>query len=221
MTRDLVRFSLLGLLVSAAPLANAQVPATQAQPSTPTGDVNFDLRLNELETRVNAFKQDVFRSKSRLFLLREQVLRRTIGGSKTAIEHRNELGAQFQLVDVAYILDGNRIEISSSLEDPRFSVFDASVLPGPHTLTVQMRFRGRNVGGAFSYMNELTLEKSANYAFTVDEGRTVALAAVAYDTGRGAFTDAGRFAIKFEVLFEGATREGNAAQGDAAPSNGQ
>ena len=64
----------------------------QTAPASASGDVNYDLRLQELEDRVGAFKQDVFRSKSRLFLLREQILRRTIGGSRAAVEHVNNLG---------------------------------------------------------------------------------------------------------------------------------
>ena len=43
-------------------------------------DVNYELRLQELEDRVNELKEDIFRSKSRLFLLREQIMQDSIGG---------------------------------------------------------------------------------------------------------------------------------------------
>ena len=173
----------------------------QTAPAAPsaTGDVNYDLRLQELEDRVSAFKQDVFRSKSRLFLLREQILRRTIGGSRAAVEHVNNLGDKFVIIDAAYVLDGNRIEITNKLEDPRFQVFDASVLPGAHNLSVQLKFRGRDFGGVFAYMNEITIDKAASYPFTVDEGRTVGIQTVAFDSGEGDILDPNRFRIRFEV----------------------
>ncbi|MCA9298786.1 MAG: hypothetical protein KDA28_06955, partial [Phycisphaerales bacterium] len=56
-------------------------------PPTRTGlsgsdGVNYDLRLQELEDRVNELKEEIFRSKSRLFLLRQQILQDNIGGSR-------------------------------------------------------------------------------------------------------------------------------------------
>lgn len=188
----------------------------QNAPASASGDVNYDLRLQELEDRVGAFKQDVFRSKSRLFLLREQILRRSIGGSRAAVEHVNNLGSKFVLVDAAYVLDGNRIEITNKLEDPRFEVFDASVLPGAHNLSVQLKFRGRDFGGVFAYMNEITIDKAASYPFTVDEGRTVGIQTVAFDSGEGDILDPNRFRIRFEVEEFATHEEAPAAAAPAA-----
>lgn len=210
---NLLTRTLLVLACGAVPAFSAA--QTPPAPATASGDVNYDLRLQELEDRVGAFKQDVFRSKSRLFLLREQILRRTIGGSRAAVEHINKLGDKFILVDAAYVLDGNRIEITNKLEDPRFEVFDASVLPGAHNLSVQLKFRGRDFGGVFAYMNEITIDKAASYPFTVDEGRTVGIKTVSFDSGEGDILDPNRFRIRFEVE-EFATHE--EAPAAAAPS---
>ncbi len=51
----------------------------------------YVLRLQELEDRVNDLKEQIFRSKSRLVLLRERILGTRIGGSQARIMHINDI----------------------------------------------------------------------------------------------------------------------------------
>ena len=199
----------------------AATPAAGANPTT-SGNTNYDLRLRELGDRVDGLKQDVFRSKSRLLLLREQILRRSIGGARAVIEHHNDVSTIFELVGVSYLIDGTPVDISASLTDAVFNVYDSAVLPGPHTLTVSMRLKGNSQGGVFSYMEGYTLSVSRSLPFRVDEGRTFAVQVALVDTGIDGFVD-GRFDIRF-TTDEYETREAPAEQTPAdnasAPAQG-
>jgi hypothetical protein len=65
-------------------------------------------------------------------------------------------------------------------------------------------------------MNEITIDKAASYPFTVDEGRTVGIKAVAFDSGEGDILDPNRFPIRFEVEEFATHEEAPAADAPAA-----
>src|SRR5882757_4767880 len=64
-------------------------PGTAAQTSA---NGSYTVRLHDLERRVNELKEQIFRSKARLNLLKETVLHGVIAGARAAITHRNEMG---------------------------------------------------------------------------------------------------------------------------------
>ena len=64
---------------------------------------------------MSELKEQVFRTKARLQLLKETVLGGVIGASRAVIRHRNEMGATFRLVKVVYALDG--VQIFSKADD--------------------------------------------------------------------------------------------------------
>jgi len=150
-----------------------------------SGDVNYDLRLRELEDRVNELKEDIFRSKSRLFLLREQILQDNIGGSRLVVRHTNLMGSRYRPVRAIYSLDGNQLLNATGTTadlDGEFQVFAESVLPGPHNLSVRMEFEG-NTFGAFAYMDGYEFTVQDSYQFTLDEGQTVEIEVEVYELG--------------------------------------
>ena len=57
----------------------------------------YNLKLRDIEERVNDLKEKIFQSKARLIQLQEVVLHGTISGAKAKIVHRNEMGASFSL----------------------------------------------------------------------------------------------------------------------------
>jgi len=96
--------------------AAAPAPSPTGAPpeSTPTaaaaGDSGgYTVRLRALERNVNDLKEQVFRTRARLNLLKETVLGGVIGASRCVIKHKNEMGASFRLIKAVYSLDGVQI----------------------------------------------------------------------------------------------------------------
>lgn len=160
-----------------------------------------DVKLRQLEAEVNALKEKVFRSKARLLLLRETVLNGSITGAKARIVHRNEMGNAFTLERISYSLDGepvfNRDADAGGLDASEIELFNGSIVPGNHNLSVMMVFRGS--GGLFSYMKGYVFRIKSSYAFTTEEGKLTTVKVVGYEKG-GLTTDLkDRPAIRYDV----------------------
>ena len=86
-------------------------PSLTDTPSAPpsNADVVHDYKLRELEEKVVSLKEKVFRSKTRLLLLKERLLNDVIAEAKVVIFHENDMGSSFKPVQVLYHLDGEKI----------------------------------------------------------------------------------------------------------------
>jgi hypothetical protein len=169
----------------AAPAAATVRSGATASAAGTTGDVNYDLRLRELEGRVNELKEDIFRTKSRLFLLREQILQEGIGGARLVVVHDDRLSATYTSVRAQFFLDGNLIWSAQEGDEElrnEAAAFTGSVLPGPHTLSVEYILRGNDFG-VFAYMNGYEFTLRSSNTFTVEEGETVELSVEPYERG--------------------------------------
>src|SRR5215831_12884608 len=97
---------------AAAPAPTGAPPApaeTTAAPGAASADQGaYTVRLRGLEKNVNELKEQIFRTKARLNLLKETVLGGVIGASRAIIHHKNEMGSSFRLVKAAFALDGDR-----------------------------------------------------------------------------------------------------------------
>ena len=166
-------------------------------------DTDYAVRLRGLEEQVNELKERIFRSKARLLLLRETVLNGVISGARARIVHRNDMGSAFKLEELSYALDGspliNKTSGDPGVDDRReIELFDGSIVPGNHNLSVYMLFRG-NGYGVFSYLRGYTFKIQSSYAFTAEEGKVTTVRAVAYEKG-GFTTDLqDRVAIRYDV----------------------
>ena len=150
-----------------------------------SGEVNYELRLRELEDRLNELKEDIFRSKSRLFLLREQILQSEIGGSRAILTHVNSLSATYRVMRVVYSLDGEPIFTATNEMDDldaEIEIYNGAILPGPHNLAVEFVLQG-NEYGVFTYMEGYEIPVRSSYQFEVEEGQTVELNIVAEEEG--------------------------------------
>lgn len=170
------------------PFAQPAQPARATGPErtvATSGDTSYDLRLRELEDRVNDLNEDIFRSKARLYQLREQILQSDIGGSRSVIVYRNEMSNRFEPTQLTVGLDGNLLysatrataDLSRSVE-----VYNAAMLPGPHNLSVQIELEG-NGFGLFSYAEGYTFTVTDNYDFVLDDGQTIEITVEAYESG--------------------------------------
>ncbi len=147
----------------------------------------YKVRLSDLEQRVNRLKEQIFRSKARLNLLAETVLNRKIAGSKAAISFRNEMGGSFRLVKATFLMDGapifNKSDEAGSLSDQEIlSLFDGPVMPGEHTLSVVLLYRGHGYG-IFSYLSGYQFTTKSSRTFTINEGRQIKLEVVGFEKG--------------------------------------
>jgi len=189
---------------STAP-ASEQAPASSSA-TTVTRDEGMEagtygVRLRDLEQRINDLKEQIFRSKARLSLLAETVLQGVVAGAQTTIVHENRMGSSFKLVKVVYSLDGapifNKADEEGGLgEREEFEVYNGSIVPGEHTLTVILEYRGHGYG-IFSYLKGYTFTTTSAETFTAAEGKATLLRVVGYEKG-GPTTPLGeRPAIRF------------------------
>ncbi len=162
------------LWIGAAPAFAEDVPAGESEP--PASGADFNRQLLTIEEEVHDLKEEVFRSKATLQLLKEIVVQGSAGGSRATIWHDNRLGRGYSVDSVAYYLDGqgkfSKADSGGSLNQmPEFKVFEGAVPPGNHTLTVNLRLRG-NGYGVFSYVQDYTVNVQASTAFVAEEGKT-------------------------------------------------
>lgn len=194
----------------AAASGGAEVSVTQeaeeAEAAPPgSGAEAYDQKITTLERRVNDLKEKVFRSKTRLAILKESVLSSTIAGAEAQIVHRNEMGGGFRLEKVAYSLDGTPIRTLVDKDgdlDGReeIEILSGPIVPGNHTLTVSMVYRG-NGYGIFTYLRGYVFNLRSSHTFRAEEGKLVRVKAVGYEKGGIATDLKDRPDIKFESTF--------------------
>jgi hypothetical protein len=177
----------------AAPPAAAPVPAAGAAAPAPAaggaaGDSGaYTVRLRSLEKDVNELKEQIFRTKARLNLLKETVLGGVIGASRAVIRHKNEMGSSFRLVKAVYALDGVQIysrvdETGRLAEMTEFDVYNGAIQPGSHTLSVSMMYQG-NGFGVFSYLKGYKFNVKSSHTFVAGEAKTTGITVVGYEKG--------------------------------------
>lgn len=166
--------------------AEGQVEQT-AERETEMDAGTYAVRLRDLEQRINELKEQIFRSKARLSLLAETVLQGVVAGAQAVIVHENRMSSSYRLVKAVYALDGapifNKADEEGSLaEREEFQVYNGSIVPGEHTLTVNLEYRGHGYG-IFSYLKGYRFKVRSNYSFTAPEGRAVTVRVVGYEKG--------------------------------------
>jgi hypothetical protein len=190
----------------ASPIA-APAPATAAPapaPGAPAADASASgVRLKALERSVNDLKEQVFRTRARLNLLKETVLGGVIGASRCVIRHKNEMGATFRLIKVVYALDGvqimNKVDDTGRLADmPEFDVYNGAIQPGNHTLSVQVVYQGSGFG-VFSYLKGYKFKASSSNTFLAADGKATQVTVVGYEKGGMTTNMEDKPAIEFKV----------------------
>jgi hypothetical protein len=173
----------------AAPGETATAPTdAAAPPAAPANDAgSYAVRLRDLEQRINELKEQIFRSKARLSLLAETVLSHVIAGAKAVLIHRNEMGSSFKLVKAVFTLDGapifNKVDEVGNLGDQEErTIFDGSIVPGEHNLSVNLEYRGHGYG-IFSYLKGYRFKVRSSHAFTAAEGKTITVKIMGYERG--------------------------------------
>jgi hypothetical protein len=197
-----------------APAAAAASPAPSPSgappaPAEATGPVGggdsgaYTVRLRSLEKNVNELKEQIFRTKARLNLLKETVLGGVIGASRAVIHHRNEMGSSFKLTKAAYALDGVQIfskaDDTGALADMQdFDVYNGAIQPGSHTLSVALTYQG-NGFGVFSYLKGYKFNVKSSHTFVAGDSKTTNISVVGYEKGNITTQLADKPAVEFRV----------------------
>jgi hypothetical protein len=183
----------------AAPAGAAADPAAAAGGGSDSGA--YSVRLRGLEKNVNELKEQIFRTKARLNLLKETVLGGVIGASRALIHHKNEMGSSFRLVKAAFALDGVQIAAKSDagLADlQEFDVYNGAIQPGSHTLSVALTYQG-NGFGVFSYLKGYKFNVKSSHTFVAGESKSTNITVVGYEKGNITTQLSDKPAIDFRV----------------------
>lgn len=179
--------------VEAAPSEAPDIVATRPGPSAETiRDVKrYDAKFGEIEEQIDKLKEDVFGSKTRLMLLREQVLHNVVAESRLVLVHENDLGLGFKLDHVVYYLDNNKIYYADNdggqlSGKDRFLIYDGALVPGNHILKVEMTYAG--AGGVFTYVDGYKFDVKSSFTFFASKGKILQVNATGYSKG-GAFAE--------------------------------
>jgi len=193
----------------AQPGAPASAAVPTESPSAPTAqsgtntDGGYTIRLRSLEKNVNELKEQIFRTKARLNLLKETVLGGTLGASRAVIHHKNEMGSSYRLIKAVYALDGVQIyskadETGRLAEMTEFDIYNGAIQPGSHTLTVMMVYQG-NGFGVFSYLKGYKMTVRSSHTFVAGEAKATAITVVGYEKGNITTNLQDRPAVDFRV----------------------
>jgi hypothetical protein len=171
----------------ALPFGETPQSSNVAVKEEPVDAGTYGVRLRDLEQRINELKEQIFRSKARLSLLAETVLQGVVAGSQAQIVHENKMGNSYKLVKVVYALDGapifNKADEEGGLGDQdEFDIYNGSMVPGEHTLTVKLEYQGHGYG-IFSYLKGYRFKVSSSHTFTAPEGKALSLHIVGYEKG--------------------------------------
>ena len=202
------------------PAGAAGAPATPGAPADAAGAAGgsadsgaYTVRLRGLEKNVNELKEQIFRTKARLNLLKETVLGGVIGASRALIRHKNEMGSSFRLTKAAFALDGVQIAAKSegNLADlQEFDVYNGAIQPGSHTLSVALVYQG-NGFGVFSYLKGYKFNVKSSHTFVAGESKSTNITVVGYEKGNITTQLSDKPAIDFRVNVMSAGEGGAAA----------
>ncbi len=173
----------------------------------------YTVRLRSLEKNVNELKEQIFRTKARLNLLKETVLGGVIGASRAVIHHKNEMGSSFRLIKAAFALDGVQIAAKSEgglAEMQEFDVYNGAIQPGSHTLSVSLQYQG-NGFGVFSYLKGYKFNVKSSHTFVAGESKSTNITVVGYEKGNITTQLSDKPAIDFRVNVMSAGESGAAA----------
>ena len=217
MTRAIIALSVLLMLVPGLALAQDEEEGvgvvieddeSEAEEEAPTADPEISIyrELKTVEADVDDLKEKVFRSKARLLLLEEKVIRGVVSGAKAVIRHVNDLGPAYALESVTYYFDGNPIYQQTDVgskgglsKNKKEDIFEANIPPGNHTISVTGVIKGRGAG-LFAYLSDYTFQFSSSYSFVAADGKTSRVDSVLFKKGGPAADYVEGPTVEFKLL---------------------
>jgi hypothetical protein len=205
----------------AAATAPVQGQTSPAPAGSASDGATHLVRLRDLEQRVDELKEQIRRSHTRLSLLSDTILAGGVGGARAEITFINDLSSVFKLTRALFVLDGavqnNKQDETGVLADQKeIPVFNGSIPPGDHTLQILLQLRGHGFG-VFSYLQGYRFEFRETHSFTITEGKTIELRAIAFEQGGVTVPLEQRPKVRFFQR----VRATNAAESKPEPSQSQ
>ncbi len=181
----------------------AEPPAATAQPAAAEpSQGGYEVRLKSLREQVDDLKGRVFDSKTRLMVLGEQILNNLIAEARAVIIHENDASSMLTLEEVLYFLDNQKIYYQSNREGTldtqrEFSIFDGSISPGNHVLSVELVYRGN--GKVFTYLSGYVFRVKSAFNFFAAKGYETRVRSVGYEKGGLTTPFEERPSVRFEL----------------------
>lgn len=208
----------------AAPAA-APAPSPAQGPAPASSEVGRGDQFRDVERRVADLKDQVTRSKARLSLLTETLMRSSQGSTRMVLLHKNQMGMLFQMVRVTYQVDGRVVfdrsdETGAALAAKELPVWEGSLKPGDHTVGVEVVYRG-NGSKVFAYYDKYTFTARAAQRVATAEGQTTRVHVVCQEKGNALTRELkDRPSFDFRVNPTEAAPAAPAAAGAAAAAGG-
>src|SRR5512133_310620 len=170
-----------------APAPVTSTPTSQQSTQGSMDGSTYQVRLRDLEQKVDELKEQIRRSHTRLSLLSETILSGGTGGARAEITFINDMSSAFRMTQALFVLDGavqyNKQDETGVLAGQKeIPIFSGSIPPGDHTLQVLVKLRGHGYG-VFSYLQGYRFEIRSSHSFTITEGKTIELKAIAFEKG--------------------------------------
>lgn len=209
---------------SVATQESGQLKVTRYEAPEPEQNPDLYLRqIQRIESQVNELKEEIFRSRTRLAILKESVLASGLSGTQLRIVHRNEMGANFKLIRAIYQLDEETIQtltLGDEDDSKEEIIYDAGTTPGNHQLVVEMVYRG-NGFGVFSYLQTFQFTVSDAQVFRAEEGKRVVLTAIGYERGGITVKTEDRPALRINIDLEDLDDQGSKGEQKAPKTDSQ
>lgn len=175
---------------------------TQAGEQLEATAMPTNLRLRQLEQRVQSLKERAWRAKARVGMLKEAILGGGVGATATVI-HKSKMGNSFRLVQLVYALDGAQVfsrkdDAGVLHKNKEFEILTGPIAPGSHTISVLAVYRGHGYG-VFKYLTKYKFTVRSSHTFTASEGKATRIEAVAFERGGVTTPLEDRPAIDFKV----------------------
>ena len=211
-------------LTSKSESGGGKLKVTKIKPSEQEESSDLYLRqIQRIESQVNELKEEIFRSRTRLAILKESVLASGLSGTQLRIIHRNEMGANFKLIRAIYQLDEETIQTLTLGDDDDSKeevIYDAGTTPGNHQLVVEMVYRG-NGFGVFSYLQTFQFTVSDAQVFRAEDGKRVVLTAIGYERGGITLRTEDRPALRINIDLEDLDEQESKGQTNTPKANSQ
>jgi|GEM_PF-2429397 len=172
-----------------------------------TADEAYEVKMQALESGSRDLQGQIDRTKVKLAALQEALLSGNTAAGRAHIAYKNDMGASFRLRELHIFLDGAAIrdEVDETGDNigkqERVELFDGNIMPGTHTLNINVVYQG--VGyGVFSDINNSTFKLRSTHTFTVEKGKVLNLQIVAYEQGDSNTQLKDRPTIRFDAAVE-------------------
>lgn len=190
----------------------------------PTAGVSYQVRLTELERKIQALKERIRQSHARLALLSEHIMAGAETGGMVTVAFENDLSDAWRIVELVVVLDGvvqyKKADNTGALSAQKLiPIFQGSLGKGDHVVQVMMKLRGHGFG-LFSYLKGLEASVRNDYSFSLVSGKVVEVQVTAWEEGGPTTSAEERPNLRFDEKSSGGGATNSAPGEQNQPSTG-